>query len=151
MKTAKTTRKPRTVADLAARLETSIEALATAKPAKARKEPRFDRKHTGPSGPSRKIKIAPAPVPAPVEPAPAAPARRMSLVGAAVVILRAHQYELPVRDIMRRITESGLWSSPAGKTPEQTLYSAIIREIAAKGTNARFRRGQIRGCFYVAD
>lgn len=138
-KTAKTTRKPRTVADLAARLETSIEALATAKPAKARKAP------------ARKAKLAPAPAPAPVEPAPAAPARRMSLVGAAVVILRAHQYELPVRDIMRRITESGLWSSPAGKTPEQTLYSAIIREIAAKGTNARFRRGQIRGCFYVAD
>jgi hypothetical protein len=150
MKTAKTTRKPRTVADLAARLETSIEALATAKPAKARKAPRFDRKHTGPAAPARKAKLAPAPAPAPVEPAPVAPARRMSLVGAAVVILQRDECQLPVREILRRITESGLWSSPAGKTPEQTLYSAIIREIATKGTDARFRRGDQRGAFLAA-
>ena len=40
----------------------------------------------------------------------------------------------------------GLWRSPGGKTPEATLYAAIIREIAAKGTAARFRKHE-RGVF----
>ena len=31
-----------------------------------------------------------------------------------------------------------LWTPGAGKTPEQTLYSAIMREIKAKGDQARF-------------
>ena len=31
-----------------------------------------------------------------------------------------------------------LWTPGAGKTPEQTLYSAIMREIKAKGEQARF-------------
>jgi hypothetical protein len=45
-----------------------------------------------------------------------------------------------------------LWTSPGwggGKTPEATLYAApptIIREIAAKGTAARFKKHE-RGVF----
>jgi len=34
----------------------------------------------------------------------------------------------------------GYWKSPGGKTPHATVYSAIIREIAAKGSEARFRK-----------
>jgi len=33
----------------------------------------------------------------------------------------------------------GLWKT-SGKTPAATLYAAIIREIAAKGKEARFRK-----------
>ena len=43
----------------------------------------------------------------------------------------------------------GLWTSPVwggGKTPEATLYAAIVREIAAKGTAARFKKHE-RGVF----
>jgi hypothetical protein len=43
----------------------------------------------------------------------------------------------------------GLWSSPNGKTPEATLYSAIIREISKaveSGTISRFRKTE-RGLF----
>ena len=40
----------------------------------------------------------------------------------------------------------GYWKSPGGKTPEATVYSAIIREIAAKGSEARFRKTE-RGRF----
>jgi hypothetical protein len=32
----------------------------------------------------------------------------------------------------------GIWSSPGGKTPHATLYSAIITEISKKGKEARF-------------
>ena len=33
----------------------------------------------------------------------------------------------------------GLWKT-SGKTPAATIYSAIIREIAAKGKDARFKK-----------
>jgi len=38
------------------------------------------------------------------------------------------------------------WSSPGGKTPAATLYSAILREIQTKGKEARFRKTE-RGKF----
>jgi hypothetical protein len=40
----------------------------------------------------------------------------------------------------------GLWSSPNGKTPEATLYAAMIREIRTKGSEARFQKVE-RGMF----
>lgn len=39
-----------------------------------------------------------------------------------------------------------LWSSPGGKTPASTLYSAILREINAKWKDARFKKTE-RGKF----
>ena len=41
--------------------------------------------------------------------------------------------------------ERGLWTPGGGKTPEQTLYSAIMREIRDKGDAARFRKSPLRG------
>lgn len=35
-----------------------------------------------------------------------------------------------------------LWTTPSGKTPEATLYAAIIREVAAKGNAARVRKAE---------
>ncbi len=40
------------------------------------------------------------------------------------------------------------WTSPGGKTPAATLYSAILREVNTKGNAARFRktdRGKFAG------
>jgi hypothetical protein len=48
--------------------------------------------------------------------------------------------------IVAEVVKRGLWSSPAGKTPDATLYSAIIREIEAKGKEARFTKAG-RGLF----
>ena len=39
-----------------------------------------------------------------------------------------------------------LWTSPGGKTPHATLYSAILREISTKGKDARFKKTE-RGKF----
>ena len=39
---------------------------------------------------------------------------------------------------------------PADATPEATLYAAIIREIAAKGKAARFRKVE-RGLFETTE
>jgi hypothetical protein len=47
------------------------------------------------------------------------------------------------------MAEKGLLSSPNGKTPKATLYAAIIREIAAKPKETRFRKVE-RGKFEYA-
>ena len=53
---------------------------------------------------------------------------------------------MPVRAMIEEAKESGLWTPRGGKTPEQTLYSAIIREIRDRGNTSRFRK-EGRGLF----
>jgi len=43
--------------------------------------------------------------------------------------------------------EKGYWKS-GGKTPHATVYSAMIREVAAKGKDSRFKKVD-RGRFTV--
>ena len=40
--------------------------------------------------------------------------------------------------IIESAKAKGLWTPGEGKTPEQTLYSAIVREIKVKAAAARF-------------
>jgi hypothetical protein len=44
----------------------------------------------------------------------------------------------------------GYWTSPGGKTPSATLYSAILRELKTKKGDARFRKTE-RGKFELRD
>jgi len=44
------------------------------------------------------------------------------------------------------VTAKKLWTPGKGKTPEATLYAAILREIGAKGGQARFKKVD-RGLF----
>jgi hypothetical protein len=73
------------------------------------------------------------------------PKRVSALDAAAIVIAKADK---PMRavDMVAQMEAKGLWKSPGGKTPEATLYAAIIREIAAKGKEARFAKHD-RGLF----
>ena len=50
------------------------------------------------------------------------------------------------KEMIATMQTLGLWTSPAGKTPHATLYSAILREIDTKGAAARFRKVE-RGKF----
>ena len=54
----------------------------------------------------------------------------------------------PVRcqEMIAAMTAKGYWTSPGGKTPDATLYSAILREIDTKGAEARFVKTE-RGKF----
>jgi hypothetical protein len=47
---------------------------------------------------------------------------------------------LSAPQLIERMAEAKLWMSPCGKTPAATLYAAISREIASKGSAARFRK-----------
>jgi hypothetical protein len=42
--------------------------------------------------------------------------------------------------MVEAMTARGLWTSPGGKTPHATLYASILREINAKGKDARFKK-----------
>lgn len=70
----------------------------------------------------------------------AVPQKGLSLLNAAAAVLEQAGGAMTVKAIIERAKETGLWSPSGGKTPEQTLYSAIIREIRDKGETARFRK-----------
>lgn len=74
-------------------------------------------------------------------------ARKLSLLGAAAAILEGSDEPLNCRQLVEAAKARGLWEAGAGKTPEQTLYSAIRREIADKGERSRFRMSSVRGHF----
>lgn len=70
--------------------------------------------------------------------------RKLSLLSAAAVLAESDE-PLNCRRMIDLPKERGLWTPRAGKTPEQTLYSAIMREIRDKGDAARFRKSPLRG------
>ena len=78
-----------------------------------------------------------------------APRKGLSLLSAAAAVLEKSDEPLSVKAIIAKAKESGLWTPGSGKTPEQTLYSAIIREMRDKGDTARFRK-EGRGLFASA-
>ena len=80
------------------------------------------------------------------EPAKAAPAKaadtpkpKLSLLKAAIAVLEESDEALNTKQMIELAKQKGLWTPGEGKTPEQTLYSAIAREIKAKGENSRFK------------
>ena len=77
------------------------------------------------------------------------PARpRRGCLAAAVEVLRDADEAMSAKAIVTAALGRGLWSTN-GKTPEATLYAAIIREIAKKGDGSRFRKAA-RGRFELA-
>lgn len=77
--------------------------------------------------------------------APEAPAKKLSLLSAAAQVLKESDEPLNCKRMIALAKEKSLWSPGSGKTPEQTLYSAIAREIKDKGEDSRFRKSELRG------
>ena len=71
--------------------------------------------------------------------APAAEAKpKLSLVKAAITILGETEEAMGANELVEAAKAKGLWTPGEGKTPAQTLYSAISREIKTKGERSRF-------------
>jgi len=90
-----------------------------------------------------KTKTAPKAKPAPAKkakPAGDAKAKKLSAIDAAAQVLAASKEPLNSKQMIEAMAAKGLWSSPGGKTPHATLYSAIIREVNTKGKEARFKK-----------
>jgi hypothetical protein len=72
--------------------------------------------------------------------------KRLSAIDAAAKVLSESKTAMNAKELIDAIAAQGLWSSPGGKTPHATLYSAILREIGTKGNDARFKKTE-RGKF----
>jgi hypothetical protein len=73
-------------------------------------------------------------------------AKKVGALDAAAQVLAASKEPLNCKAMIEAMAKKGLWTSPGGKTPHATLYSAIIREIAVKGKESRFVKSD-RGQF----
>ena len=70
----------------------------------------------------------------------ATPAKKTSQIQAALQVLANAKEPMSCQAMVEAMTAQGLWTSPGGKTPHATLYAAILREINAKGKDARFKK-----------
>lgn len=65
---------------------------------------------------------------------------KLSLIDAAAKVLEDATEPMGVKEMFEEAKRRRLWTPGAGKTPLQTLYSSIYREIKEKGNEARFRK-----------
>jgi hypothetical protein len=107
------------------------------------------KKKTSPKTPSgKKTRPAAASDPAKVA-AQAAGKAKLSALDAAARVLGESGQALTCQELIAAMAAKGYWTSPAGKTPQATLYSALTREIKTKKDQARFRKTD-RGKFGLA-
>ena len=88
------------------------------------------------------------PNPAP-ECATAKKEKKVSLLDLAAKILADTGEALNCKELVAKVKETG-WVS-TGKTPEQTLYSGIFREIKEKGEASRFKKSAERKGSFEAN
>ena len=71
--------------------------------------------------------------------------KKLSCVAAALRVLEEAGEPMNTQEMIAAMEAKGYWSSPGGKTPHATLYSAILRDIS-KGDDSRFVKTE-RGRF----
>lgn len=71
---------------------------------------------------------------------------KLSAIDAAAQVLAEAKEPMSTTQMIEAMAQQKLWVSPGGKTPERTLYSAVLREINAKGKESRFQKTE-RGRF----
>jgi hypothetical protein len=64
--------------------------------------------------------------------------KKVSALDAAAKVLAEEGRPMSCKELIGVMAIKGYWTSPGGKTPDATLYSAILREIDTKGAEARF-------------
>ena len=77
------------------------------------------------------------------------PEKKRSLLDAAVEVLRLAKMPMNTREIIEAAIELKLWQPTGAKTPEQTLYGAIVRENKTK-EHPRIVKSDIKGKFTYA-
>ena len=102
---------------------------------------------------TKATKSAKAPKASPAKQAKSKPAaggeskvKKLSAIDAAAKVLAGAKEPMNAKQMIETMAAKDLWTSPGGKTPHATLYSAILREINEKGKEARFVKTE-RGKF----
>ena len=80
---------------------------------------------------------------------PAPPEKKLSLLDAAAQILKEAGEAMNTRSLVKQAIERRLWNPTTCKTPEQSLYGAIFREMKI-AENPRFRKSEKKGSFEYA-
>lgn len=75
--------------------------------------------------------------------------KKLSALDAAAKVLREKKQPMSAKEMIEAMEAKGYWKSPGGKTPDATLYAAIVREIKTKGGEARFAKTE-RGKFAIS-
>lgn len=76
-------------------------------------------------------------------------AKKASALDAAAKVLATAKEPMSAAELVFVMSSKGYWKSPGGQTPDRTLYSAIAREIQAKGKDSRFKKAE-KGKFVLA-
>lgn len=66
--------------------------------------------------------------------------KKLSQLAAAAKVLSEVKQAMTTKEMIDAMVTKKYWTSPGGKTPAQTLYSAITREIKTKGDASRFAK-----------
>ena len=66
--------------------------------------------------------------------------KKISALDAAAKVLAETGQAMTCAALIEAMAAKGYWTSPGGKTPSATLYSAILKELKTKGANARFKK-----------
>lgn len=83
------------------------------------------------------------------EPLETTPGRKLSLLDAALEVLRCEQRPMNTTEMVRTAINASLWTPTAGKTPEQSLYGRIFTEIKT-ARHPRLKKSAERGKFELA-
>jgi HB1, ASXL, restriction endonuclease HTH domain len=66
--------------------------------------------------------------------------KKLSALDAAAKVLAETSQPMSCKEMIEAMAQKGYWSSPGGKTPASTLYSAILKELSTKGKESRFKK-----------
>jgi hypothetical protein len=92
------------------------------------------------------VTATPAPTKTKAKKAKEPKAKKPSALDAALHVLEEAGQPMNCQEMIAAMTVKGYWTSPGGKTPAATLYSAILRELQNKGNASRFLKTE-RGKF----
>jgi hypothetical protein len=70
--------------------------------------------------------------------------KKTSALDAAARVLAKAGTPMNCQEMIAAVAAKDYWTSPGGKTPSATLYSAILRELKIKKSEARFRKDRAR-------
>jgi hypothetical protein len=66
--------------------------------------------------------------------------KKLSAITAAAKVLTESGRSMTTKEMIEAMGAKGYWTSPGGRTPHATLCSAILREVATKGKESRFKK-----------
>src|SRR5262245_60081344 len=66
--------------------------------------------------------------------------KKLSALDAAAKVLGESGKPMGTKEMIDAMADKGYWKSPGGATPWATSYAAIIKEIATKGKESRFKK-----------